>query len=83
MIIPFQEIQPDTLQAICEDWLTRQAQEWLGDTEERDQAVKSVIQALENNKLFISWDEEMNSLDIVDAEQLALIQSTSNTEFGS
>lgn len=83
MIIPFQELQADTLQLICEDWLTRQSQEWLGDTIERDEAVNKVLLALKNKQLFITWDDEMNSLDIVDAEQLAQVQATPDSNFES
>lgn len=81
MIVPFQDIKPETLKAICEDWLTRQSQEWLGDTSDRSSAVDSVLEALKSKQLFISWDEEMNSLDIISADQLNAMQNPTQTHF--
>jgi len=80
MIIPFQDVQSETLQVIIEDWLTRQSQEWLGDSEERKQAVEKVLVALKSKQLFITWDEEMNSLDMIGADQLADLNADSDTE---
>ena len=70
MIIPYQQLQAETLQAICEDWLSRQAQEWLGDADEKQQAIEQVMQALKTKQLLITWDEEMNSLGMIPADQL-------------
>jgi uncharacterized protein YheU (UPF0270 family) len=80
MIIPFQDVQSETLQVIIEDWLTRQSQEWLGDSEERKQAVEKVLVALKSKQLFITWDEEMNSLDMIGVDQLADLNADSDTE---
>jgi uncharacterized protein YheU (UPF0270 family) len=80
MIIPFQDVQSESLQVILEDWLTRQSQEWLGDSEERKQAVEKVLVALKSKQLFITWDEEMNSLDMIGADQLADLNADSDTE---
>lgn len=71
MIIPYQEISPETLNVIIEDWLTRQAQSWLGDSTELGDAVTQVKDCLASGKLLITWDEEMNSLGIVSVDQIS------------
>ncbi|MDN3648909.1 YheU family protein [Reinekea marina] len=66
MIIPPKKLNPETLNALIEDWLSRQEQSWAFDMENHEQLVERVIQKLNENELLITWDEEGQSLNILD-----------------
>ena len=54
MIIPPQQLQPDTLVALIEDWLSRQEQSWAFDMDNNEQLIEQVKQRLSTNDLLIT-----------------------------
>lgn len=72
MIIPPQQLKPDTLVALIEDWLSRQEQSWAFDMDNHEQLIEQVKQRLSINDLLITWDEEGQSLNILDEARYEL-----------
>ncbi len=71
MFIPFQDLSAEALNAIIEDWLSRQSQESVYDISEKDHYVEQVRQQLRTQKLLITWDDELNTINIISADAIA------------
>lgn len=72
MIIPPQELKADTLVALIEDWLSRQEQSWAFDMDNHEALIQQVTQKLFSKELLITWDEEGQSLNILDQARYEL-----------
>jgi uncharacterized protein YheU (UPF0270 family) len=72
MIIPPKQLQPDTLVALIEDWLSRQEQSWAFDVDNQSALIQQVTEKLNAQELLITWDEEGQSLNILDRDHYEL-----------
>ena len=70
VIIPPDTLSAPTLQAVIEDWLSRQAQESVLDMAAHQHTVEQVRNALQQGQLVLTWDDESQSINILDREQL-------------
>lgn len=71
MLIPYQQLPPDTLENIIKDWLSRQSQESL-DFELSEQAqIEQVVALLGKGELLVSWDDESQTINLMTAQYYA------------
>ncbi|MEJ2043202.1 MAG: YheU family protein [Reinekea sp.] len=70
MIIPFESLEKETLTAVIEDWLSRQTQESALDMAEHSAAVQQVRDALKHSRLVLTWDDESQTLNLLNPEQI-------------
>ncbi len=68
---------------MIEDWLSRQSQDWVGDVDDRDQVIKQVIEQMRRKQLLVTWDDESQTINLVDAESLSQLPSPAEDEFNS
>ncbi|MFT4675068.1 MAG: hypothetical protein ACI9PX_000087 [Reinekea sp.] len=83
MIIPHERLAPEVLSAVIEDWLSRQSQDWVGDIEDRDQVIEQVIEQMRFKKLVVTWDDESQTINLVDAETISILPSWPVDEFNN
>ncbi|MDO7640928.1 MAG: YheU family protein [Reinekea forsetii] len=83
MIIPHERLAPEVLSAVIEDWLSRQSQDWVGDIEDRDQVVEQVIEQMRRKKLVVTWDDESQTINLVDAEAVSILPTWPVDEFNN
>ena len=83
MIIPHERLAPEVLSAVIEDWLSRQSQDWVGDIEDRDQVIEQVIEQMRFKKLVVTWDDESQTINLVDAESISILPSWPVDEFNN
>jgi uncharacterized protein YheU (UPF0270 family) len=83
MIIPHERLAPEVLSAVIEDWLSRQSQDWVGDIEDRDQVIEQVIEQMRRKKLVVTWDDESQTINLVDAESISILPSWPADEFNN
>jgi|TARA_B110000503_G_scaffold139156_2_gene226912 uncharacterized protein YheU (UPF0270 family) len=83
MIIPHERLAPEVLSAVIEDWLSRQSQDWVGDIEDRDQVIEQVIEQMRRKKLVVTWDDESQTINLVDAESISILPSWPVDEFNN
>jgi len=70
MIIPFQELSPEALQGVIEEFITREGTDY-GETEySLADKVDQIKQQLSNRQAFILFDEITQRCNIVSKEQL-------------
>ncbi len=74
MIIPYQELQPETLDAIIEDWLSREAQSWAFEQGGALALRLTVLDQLKSGQMFISWDDESQTLNLISKDELDKIE---------
>ena len=70
MIVPFEQLSTEALQAIIEDWLSRQSQDLAISTTNRDSLIESVRNQLNSGRLVVTWDDESQTINLIDAEAL-------------
>ena len=70
MIIPFEQLSADALQAVIEDWLSRQSQDLTVSFDTRDELIEQVVLQLKASRLFVTWDDESQTTNLVDAESM-------------
>lgn len=70
MIIPYQELSDEAIRAVIVDWLSRQAQENALDEEAFESAVLSVIGLLEQGRLVVTWDDESQTINLLNSEDI-------------
>ncbi|MEJ2072545.1 MAG: YheU family protein [Reinekea sp.] len=70
LIIPFESLEKETLTAVIEDWLSRQTQESALDMAEHSAAVQQVRDALKHSRLVLTWDDESQTLNLLNPEQI-------------
>jgi uncharacterized protein YheU (UPF0270 family) len=83
MIIPYDRLPPEVLNGVIEDWLSRQSQDWVGDVDDRDQVIKKVIEQIRRKQLLVTWDDESQTINLVDAESFNQLPSQPADEFNS
>ncbi|MDO7673784.1 MAG: YheU family protein [Reinekea forsetii] len=83
MIIPHERLAPEVLSAVIEDWLSRQSQDWVGDIEDRDQVIEQVIEQMRRKKLVVTWDDESQTINLVDAEAVSILPTWPVDEFNN
>jgi len=70
MIVPFGQLSRETLVSVIEDWLSRQSQDSVIDSNDRPALIEQVIEKLKENALYVTWDDESQTINIVSAESL-------------
>lgn len=70
LIVPFDALEADTLTAVIEDWLSRQAQESAVDMDTHSVLVQQVRDALVKGQLVLTWDEQSQTINIHDPQNL-------------
>lgn len=73
MIIPWQQIPPETLSALLEEFVTRDGTDYGVEEISTDQKVEQVLGQLNRQEVFIIFDEASESCNILskeDAKQL-------------
>ncbi|WP_196158239.1 YheU family protein [Reinekea sp. G2M2-21] len=68
MIIPHKQLPPETLQAVIEDWLSRQSQETDIVEMSRQSMIDQVLKLLDRGKMCVTWDDESQTINLLDAE---------------
>jgi len=68
MIIPHKQLLPETLQAVIEDWLSRQTQETDIVEMSRQSMIDQVLKLLDRGKMCVTWDDESQTINLLDAE---------------
>lgn len=82
LVIPYQELNPDTLRAMVEDFVTRDGTDY-GELETPiTQRIDLVLRQLRAGKAFILYDAEAASFTIGSAEHLRTAEANS-TETGN
>ena len=70
MIIPFESLSTEVLSSVIEDWLSRQTQETSMDTVNWAELVEQVRDQLKVKAMFVTWDDESQTINLVEAESL-------------
>jgi len=83
MIIPHDRLAPEVLSGVIEDWLSRQSQDWVGDVEDREQVIGQVIEQMRRKQLLVTWDDESQTINLVDAESFNQLPSPPADDFNS
>ncbi|MCF6257322.1 MAG: YheU family protein [Gammaproteobacteria bacterium] len=69
MIIPYQELSPDALQALVEEFVTRNGTDYGNCETSLAEKVRQVVQQLEKGEAVIVYDTAMESCNITTAAQ--------------
>lgn len=69
MIIPYQELSPDALQALVEEFVTRNGTDYGNCETSLTEKVQQVVQQLEKGEAVIIYDTAMESCNITTAAQ--------------
>jgi len=83
MIIPYDRLTPEVLNGVIEDWLSRQSQDWVGDFNDRDQVIGQVIDQMRRKQLLVTWDDESQTINLIDAESLNRLPNPPADEFNN
>ena len=71
MIIPFEQIAPETLESLIREFVLREGTDYGAVEVSLDTKVKQVLTQLESGKLVITYSEIHESIDIVPASQFS------------
>ena len=74
MIIPYDQLSPDTLSNVLESLIMRYEENAILDTNSLSDKVQSLKQDLIANKVFLTFDEEDESFNLVTKEVVQAIQ---------
>ncbi len=69
MIIPYQELSPDALQALVEEFVTRNGTDYGNCETSLTEKVRQVVQQLEKGEAVIVYDTTMETCNITTAAQ--------------
>ncbi len=75
MIIPVDQLNPDTLEQVIREFLMRQGEDWGLAEGSLDDAVQRARQALIQGDLVLHWDESQESLTILSREDAKALGS--------
>ena len=70
MIIPYTELSADTLQALLEDFVTRDGTDYGWEEMSMQEKSAHLLTLLKSGELLISYNEEMRSCGLVTKEEL-------------
>ena len=70
MIIPYHELSNDALQALIEDFVTREGTDYGQDELSRQEKAAQLFANLKTGKLFITYNEETDTCGLVTKEDL-------------
>jgi uncharacterized protein YheU (UPF0270 family) len=65
MEIPFDQLKPETLRAVIEEFVTREGTDYGEQEFSLDQKVAHVMEQLRRKKAVVVWDEQTTTVDIV------------------
>ena len=71
MIIPYQEINQDTLENLIKEFVLREGTDYGEQEVTLDTKVKQVLAQLKSGKLVITYSEEYESIDISTADRFS------------
>ena len=80
MIIPHQEISPDALQAMVEEFVTRSGTDYGNDEASLAEKVLQVIRQLEKGEAVVVYDAAMETCNITTAVQARADAHSSESE---
>jgi len=66
--IPWDQLAPDTLQAIVEEFVTRDGTDYGADEVPLERKVMQVINGIKQKNFVIVYDQEMDSVQIITAQ---------------
>ena len=70
MIIPYHEISQEALQALIEDFVTRDGTDYGDDEMSMQEKADQLLLSLKSGELMISYNEETESCGLVSREEL-------------
>ncbi len=70
MIIPYNELSEDALQALIEDFVTRDGTDYGQDEMSRQEKSAHLLELLKTGELLISYNEESETCGLVTKEEL-------------
>ncbi|GGX75716.1 YheU family protein [Saccharospirillum salsuginis] len=70
MIIPVDQLNPDTLNQVIREFLMRQGEDWGLAEGHLDDAIQQARDALVQGNLVLYWDENEESLTILSKEEV-------------
>ena len=73
MIIPFEQLPPETLRNLIEEFVTRDGTDYGTHEASLENKVTHVEQALKNKQAFLVFDEETETCNLIPAEQVTEI----------
>jgi uncharacterized protein YheU (UPF0270 family) len=65
MEIPFDQLKPETLRAVIEEFVTREGTDYGEQEFSLDQKVAHVMEQLRRKRAVVVWDEQTTTVDIV------------------
>ena len=68
--VPYTELDPDTLRALVEEFITREGTDYGHQEVTLDTKVRQVMSQLQNKKAFVTFDPETETATVVCAESL-------------
>lgn len=71
MIIPFEKIPPETLQNLIESFISREGTDYGSTEHSLDEKVEQVKKQLQNRQVFITYDQETESVTMLTKDQAA------------
>lgn len=75
MIIPVDQLNPDTLNQVIREYLMRQGEDWGLAEGSLDEAVQHAREALVKGTMVLCWDEAEESLSILAKEDVGPSES--------
>ena len=70
MLIPYDDLPPETLNNVIKDWLSRQSQDSMSLELSESERVAQVHQLLANQTFLVSWDDESQTINLVSADSM-------------
>jgi uncharacterized protein YheU (UPF0270 family) len=70
MLIPYDDLPPETLNNVIKDWLSRQSQDSMSLELSESERVAQVHQLLANQTFLVSWDDESQTINLVSADSI-------------
>ena len=69
LIVPYNELSPDTLQALIEDFVTRDGTDYGHDEKSRQDKAEHLLTLLKAGKLLITYNENTETCGLVTKEE--------------
>lgn len=80
MIVPFDQLQPDVLRRVIEDFITREGTDYGAMELDLETKVDQLRERIKNKQVYVSFDEIQESVSLIgaeDAKNLGLLDESS------
>lgn len=78
IIIPYKEFQPEVLQAVLEEYISREGTDYGLYEYTLEQKLEQLLSKIKQGQAFICFDEETQSCTILNREQAQFLQQPFN-----